>query len=268
MMRNPRVVGGGLAVGLLMLAALAAPWIAPQDPLAMGPALLAAPSPAHPLGTDSFGRDTLSRILYGARTSLLIAVLSVLGAGAVGTPLGVVSAAYGGAVDWTVMRLTDLILAFPPLILAIAAVAFLGTGLVNLALVIAVLYLPAFARLAYASALAVVRQEYLEAARAGGASMLHQIRRHILPNIASPIIVQCSLTLGFAILVETGLAFLGLGVPPPAPTWGRMVSESRTYMQRMPLLLIWPSLAIAVAIAGFNTLGDGLRDTLDPRIHR
>ncbi len=261
-----RIIGGGAAIVLLMLAALAAPWIAPQDPLAMGPALLAGPSPAHPLGTDSFGRDTLARILYGARISLLIATLSVLAASTVGTLLGVLSATYRGAVDWTIMRFTDLVLAFPPLILAIAAVTFLGPGLEKLALVIAILYLPTFARLSYGSALAVAHQEYLDAARALGGSLWHQIRQHILPNITSPIVVQCSLSLGFAILVETGLAFLGLGVPPPAPTWGRMVSESRNDMQRVPLLLVWPSLAIALAIAGFNTLGDGLRDAFDPRI--
>jgi peptide/nickel transport system permease protein len=220
------------------------------------------------LGTDSFGRDTLSRILYGARSSLLIAALAVLAAGTAGTLGGVLSATYRGAVDWAIMRFTDLVLAFPPLILAIAAVTFLGPGLVKLALVIAVLYLPSFARLAYSSALAVTHQEYLEAARAQGGSIWHQIRRHILPNIASPIIVQCSLSLGFAILVESGLSFLGLGVPPPAATWGRMVSESRKDMEQVPLLLVWPSLAIALAIGSFNMLGDGLRDAFDPRLRR
>ena len=261
-----RVAVAGLVVLVLALAALGAPVLAPHDPLEMGPALLAAPSPAHVLGTDSFGRDTLSRLLFGARTSLLIAGLSVMAAAGIGAPLGILSATYRGNVDWIVMRAIDLILAFPPLILAIAAVTFLGTGLVKLAVIIGVLYLPTFARLAYASALAVVQQEYLDAARALGGSTWRLMRRHVLPNIASPLIVQCSLSLGFAILVESGLSFLGLGVPPPAATWGRMVSESRNYMQRMPLLLIWPSLAIALAIGAFNMLGDGLRDILDPRL--
>jgi peptide/nickel transport system permease protein len=261
-----RVAVAGLVVLMLTLAALGAPVLAPHDPLEMGPALLAAPSSAHLLGTDSFGRDTLSRLLFGARASLLIAGLSVLAAAGIGAPLGILSATYRGKVDWIVMRAIDLILAFPPLILAIAAVTFLGTGLVKLAMIIGVLYLPTFARLAYGSALAVVQQEYLDAARALGGSTWRLMRRHVLPNIASPLIVQCSLSLGFAILVESGLSFLGLGVPPPAATWGRMVSESRNYMQRMPLLLIWPSLAIALAIGAFNMLGDGLRDILDPRV--
>jgi len=261
-----RVAVAGLVVLGLALAALGAPVLAPHDPLEMSPALLAAPSPAHVLGTDSFGRDTLSRLLFGARTSLLIAALSVVAAAGIGAPLGILSATYRGAVDWVVMRAIDLILAFPPLILAIAAVTFLGTGPVKLAVIIGVLYLPTFARLAYASSLAVVQQDYLDAARALGGSTWRLMRRHVLPNIASPLIVQCSLSLGFVILVESGLSFLGLGVPPPAATWGRMVSESRNYMQRMPLLLIWPSLAIALAIGAFNMLGDGLRDVLDPRL--
>jgi peptide/nickel transport system permease protein len=175
------------------------------------------------------------------------------------------SATYRGTVEWAAMRLADLILAFPPILLAIAAVTFLGQGLTKLACIIAILYLPSFARLSYGTALSVTRREYLDAARALGASAGHQIRRHILPNIAGPLIVQCSLSAGFAILAESGLSFLGLGVLPPAPTWGRMVSESRSYMQLAPLLLVWPSLAIGLAVGAFNMLGDGLRDALDPR---
>jgi len=163
-----------------------------------------------------------------------------------------------GEIDW------------PPapwrILLAIAAVTFLGQGPGKLSLIIAILYLPTFARLAYGSALTVAQMEYVEAARAPGASVWHRMHRHILRNITGPIIVQCSLSLGFAILVESGLSFLGLGVLHPAATWGRMVSESRSYMQRVPMLLVWPSLAIAFAIGAFNTLGDGLRDALDPRL--
>ncbi len=268
MRADVRIGVAGTVIAILALAAAGAPVLAPHDPLEMGPRLFAAPSWTHPLGADSFGRDTLSRLLYGARISLFIAALAVITAGTAGTLGGVLSATYRGAVDWTIMRFTDLVLAFPPLILAIAAVTFLGPGYVKLALVIAVLYVPTFARLAYASALAVTQQEYLEAARAQGGSVWHQIRRHVLPNIASPVIVQCSLSLGFAILVESGLSFLGLGVPPPAPTWGGMVSESRKYMEQVPLLLVWPSLAIALAIGSFNMLGDALRDAYDPRLRR
>ncbi|HLN13186.1 MAG TPA: ABC transporter permease [bacterium] len=262
---NVRLVVAGSLLLLLCGGAVLAPWLAPARPLEMGSALLAGPSPAHPLGTDSFGRDTLSRLLYGARVSLAISLSSVLIASAAGTLLGLASATYRGAVEWSAMRFVDLILAFPPILLAIAAVTFLGSGLAKLVIVIAILYIPSFARLSYGSALGVVQREYLEAARALGASVWHQMRLHILPNIAGPLIVQASLSAGFAIVVESGLSFLGLGVLPPAPTWGRMVSESRNYMQLAPLLLLWPSLAIAFAVGSFNMLGDGLRDALDPR---
>jgi peptide/nickel transport system permease protein len=262
---NLRLLIAGSLLLLLGVAAILAPWLAPAPPLAMGSALLAGPTPSHPLGTDSFGRDTLSRLLFGARVSLAVALASALIASACGTLLGLSSATYRGAVEWAAMRFVDLILAFPPILLAIAAVTFLGSGLAKLVLIIAILYIPSFARLSYGSALGVVQREYVEAGRALGASPWHQMRLHILPNIAGPLIVQCSLSAGFAIVVESGLSFLGLGVLPPAPTWGRMVSESRNYMQLAPLLLLWPSLAIAFAVGAFNMLGDGLRDALDPR---
>ncbi|HLJ59984.1 MAG TPA: ABC transporter permease [bacterium] len=265
---NLRIALAGTTLALLVVAAAAAPWLAPADPLEMGSALLAGPSAAHPLGTDSFGRDTLSRLLFGARVSLLVAATSVLIASSVGTLLGIASATYRGAVEWAAMRAMDLILAFPPILLAIAAVTFLGQSLAKLAVIVAILYIPTFARLSYGGALGVAQREYVEAARALGGSVWHQMGRHILPNVAGPLIVQCSLSAGFAILVESGLSFLGLGVLPPAPTWGRMVSESRDYMQQEPMLLVWPSLAIAVAIGAFNMLGDGLRDALDPRAAR
>jgi ABC-type dipeptide/oligopeptide/nickel transport system permease subunit len=263
---NPRLVVGGAVIALLVLVAVLAPVLSPADPLEMGPSLLAPPSREHLLGTDSFGRDVLTRLLYGSRISLLVAGLSVAVSASVGTVLGLVSATARGAVDWLIMRAMDVILAFPPILLAIAVVTFLGAGLGKLAMVIAVLYVPTFARLAYGSALGVAHKEFVEAARALGASAWHQMSRHVLPNIAGPIIVQGSLSLGFAILVESGLSFLGLGILPPTATWGRMVSESRNYLQRMPLLLIWPSLAIALAIGAFNLMGDGLRDRLDPKL--
>ncbi len=263
---NPRLAIGGTVIAAMTVLAALAPMLAPADPLEMSPELLAPSSRQHLLGTDSFGRDVLARLLYGSRISLLVAALSVAVAGTLGTLLGLTSATYRGAVDWIIMRVMDVVLAFPPILLAIAAVTFLGPGLGKLGLVIAVLYVPTFARLAYGSALGVAHKEFVEAARALGASTWHQMSRHVFPNIAGPIIVQGSLSLGFAILVESGLSFLGLGVLPPTATWGRMVSESRNYLQRTPLLLIWPSLAIALAIGGFNLLGDGLRDHLDPRL--
>jgi peptide/nickel transport system permease protein len=263
---NIRLVVGGTTITVLILAAVLAPQLAPGDPLEMTPQLLAGPAHVHPLGTDSFGRDVLSRLLFGARVSLVVAGLSVLIASTAGTVLGLTSATFRGATDWVIMRSMDIILAFPPILLAIAAVTFFGSGIVKLALVISVLYTPTFARLAYGSALSVTKTEYVEAARALGGSGWHQMFRHILPNVAGPIIVQCSLSLGFAILVESGLSFLGLGVLPPTATWGRMVSESRNYLEREPLLLIWPSLAIALAIGSFNLIGDGLRDAVDPQL--
>jgi peptide/nickel transport system permease protein len=263
---SPRLLIGGTIITVIVAMAVLAPALSAHDPLEMTPELLARPSRAHPLGTDSFGRDVLARLLFGARVSLFIAGLSVLIASTAGTFLGLLSATSRGAVDWVVMRSMDVILAFPPILLAIAVVAFLGSGLIKLAVVISVLYVPTFARLTYGSALGVTKTEFVEAARALGASGWHQMIRHILPNIAGPIIVQASLTLGFAILVESGLSFLGLGVLPPTATWGRMVSESRNYLERDPLLLIWPSAAIALAIGAFNLLGDGLRDALDPRL--
>ncbi len=267
-MRRPniRLAVGGVTITALIAVAALAPLLAPGDPLEMSPELLAGPSRAHPLGTDSFGRDVLARLLYGARVSLLVSGLSVLIASTAGTLLGLMSALFRGTVDWAIMRSMDVILAFPPILLAIAAVTFLGSGLVKLALVISVLYTPTFARLAYGTALGVTKTEYVEAARALGGSGWHQMFRHILPNIAGPIVVQCSLSLGFAILVESGLSFLGLGILPPIATWGRMVSESRNYLEREPLLLIWPSVAIALAIGSFNLMGDGLRDAIDPRL--
>ncbi|MGH7321252.1 MAG: ABC transporter permease, partial [Candidatus Rokuibacteriota bacterium] len=226
----------------------------------------AAPSAAHWLGTDEFGRDVLSRLVFGARITLVVGLSSVVLAAVAGTVLGTLAAYAGHAVDAVVMRAMDGLLCIPPILLGIFVVTFLGPSLVNLTLVIGILYIPRFTRVVHASTLAVRELEYVESARALGASALRVVARAILPNILAPILVQASLAAGHAILLESGLSFLGLGPPPPTPSWGRMVEQSGRFMQLGVLPLLWPSLAISGTVFAFNLLGDGLRDLLDPRL--
>lgn len=265
---NPRLAIGGAAVALIALAALAAPILAPFDPAAIRPADAFHPagSGANLLGTDEFGRDILSRVLYGARFSLVVTGAATLLSGALGSILGILAAYRGGWLDALIMRAMDLVLAFPAVILAIAVIAFLGNNPVNLILTVALLYVPGVARTAYGSARTVTHLEYVEAARSVGASDVRIMRLAILPNIAAPLIVRISLNAGLIILVESGLSFLGLGPPPPAATLGGMVADARPYLQIQPGYAVWPSLAVAVTILAMNTLGDGLRDHLDPRL--
>jgi peptide/nickel transport system permease protein len=252
---------------LLVLTAAFAPWLVPYDPAKMHSRFaLEPPSKRFWLGTDDYGRDTLSRLVYGARISIQVAVYSVGLALLIGVSLGVVAAYLEGIADTLIMRMMDILLAFPPIILAIAIVAFLGTGVLKLILAIGLLYIPHFARITYSSALAVKQYEYVEAARALGTSDFRIICRAIIPNMMAPIIVQTSLNLGSAILLESGLSFLGMGPPPPTATWGVMVAKARDLMDIEPTLVIWPSIAIALSVLAFNTLGDGLRDALDPRL--
>ncbi|RMF92317.1 MAG: ABC transporter permease [Nitrospinota bacterium] len=265
-LKNRRVLASGWFVVLLFFTALLAPFLAPYDPAKMHMRYsLEPPSKRFWLGTDDYGRDTLSRLIFGARISMQVAVYSVALALVAGVLLGVVAAYWGGMVDTVVMRMMDILISFPPIVLAIAIVAFLGTGVSKLVLAIGLLYVPRFARIAYSSALSVKQHEYVEAARAVGSSNMRIIVRAILPNMMAPVIVQTSLSLGSAILLESGLSFLGLGPPPPTATWGVMVAKARDLMDIEPTLVLWPSLAIALSVLAFNTLGDGLRDTLDPR---
>lgn len=267
---DPRVWVGGCLLALIGLFALLAPIIAPFDPLAIRPAqaLGSAGSGPNLLGTDEFGRDILSRILYGARSSLVVMLAATALSGALGTALGVVAAFRGGVVDGVIMRAMDLILAFPAVVLAIAVIAFLGNNVANLIVTIAGLVTPSVARTAYASALTVRNLEFMEAARAIGASDLRQMRLGILPNIAAPLIVRVTLNAGLIVLVESGLGFLGLGAPPPAPTLGGMVADARPYLELQPGYALWPSVALALTILAINVFGDGLRDRLDPRLRR
>jgi peptide/nickel transport system permease protein len=244
-----------------------APLIAPYDPLLPNPdRSLAPPSAAHPLGNDEFGRDVLSRLIFGARISIEVSIASIALALGVGTLAGLLAGYSGGLIDWIVMRAADVVLSVPPVLLAIGVVAILGPSLPNLILTIAVLYAPRFARVAYSSTKAVRELDYVVAALALGAGSAYVLRKAVLPAIIAPLIVQGSLALGAAMLLESGLSFIGLGAQPPTPSWGSMVSSARSIMERVPLLVLYPSIALATAILCFNILGDGVRDALDPRM--
>ena len=227
---------------------------------------LQGPSSTYVLGTDLFGRDLASRLMEGAKNSLYVALLSVALAGFVGASLGLLSGFAGGWLDNLIMRLMDVLFAFPALLLALLVITVLGPGLNNTVLAIAIVYMPIFARVARGPVLAVKEMEFVQAGRSLGARSTRLMLRHILPNTLAPLIVQVSLALSWSLLTEAALSFLGLGVQPPAASWGVMLSESRGIAERAPWLMIFPGLAIALGVLGFNLLGDGLRDALDPRL--
>lgn len=266
---DPRIVVCSAVLLLFVIVGVAAPWISPYDPQYMDSSLsLAGPSSQHWLGTDQFGRDVLSLLMHGARLSLQISVYSVAFAFVVGVTIGLVSSYFGSWVGAVLMRLIDVLLAFPALVLAIAVAAYLGASMLNIALVIGIVYMPVIARLTYVVSLSVKSADFVEAARAIGCSHARIVLQAILPNSLAPLIVQVALSLGFAILTESGLSFLGVGVPPPAPSWGSLIAASRLTLNTDPLLVVWPSIVILVAILSFNILGDAIRDLLDPRIGR
>jgi peptide/nickel transport system permease protein len=257
---------GALIVVILVASALGAPWIAPYSPTHIFPGReMEPPSARFLLGTDEVGRDILSRVLYGARVSLGVAIPAVGLATVAGIALGVASGYIGGALDLLAMRVLDILFAFPPVLLAIALVAALGPSTLNLVLTIALLTVPQFAVIARSATLAVRPQEFVQAGLALGASHGRMIRVHVLPNVAPPLVVQVALSLSIVILVEAALSFLGLGTQPPAPSWGGMLSRGRQYMVIAPWLVLAPGLAIMLAVMGFNLLGDGQRDLMDPR---
>lgn len=257
---------GGALVCLFVLTGLFAPWLAPKDPNKVSVRnALVPPSIEFPLGTDNNGRDILSRIIYGARISLYISATSVGIAALVGVSLGLLAAWY----RWLrtpIMRLMDVLLAFPGIVVALAIIAILGSGLENVILAIAIYQIPQFARLAHGLALSVQEQTYIEAAIAGGETDQAILSRYVLPNILAPLVVQFSLLLPGAIMTAAGLSFIGLGVPPPTAEWGSMLQLSLTWGQLAPHITIFPGLALMVVVFGFNVLGDGLRDALDPRL--
>ena len=260
----------GLAVFLaIVFMALFAPVLAPYDPLAqgVGPANQ-GPTWAHWAGTDSFGRDMLSRIIYGARIALAVGIVSVVIALVIGVALGLAAGYYGGWADVVIMRVMDGLFAFPIIILAIAMMAVMGFGVKNVIIAVAVGFIAPFARVTRADVLAVKEEPYIEAARLGGVSSLAIIGRHVLPNVTAPIIVQAALRVSGAIITEAGLSFLGLGPPPPTPVWGSMIAEGRNFIVMAPHISTIPGVALMVTIVGLNLLGDGLRDTLDPRLRR
>jgi len=254
-------------VVVVAIVALTAPLISRYDPDEINPAIRAAlPSRAHPLGTDEYGRDITSRLAYGARISMSVSVASVVIALTAGTLVGMSSGYFGGSLELVLMRLVDGLLAFPPILLALFVITFLGPSLINVILVIGLLYTPRFARIAHGATLAVRETEYVMAAHATGATHTRTLRRAVLPNIAAPLFVQTSLGLGQAMLLEAGLSFLGLGAPPPAASWGRMIEQSSRFMSLSPWPVLWPSVVVSTTVLALNLLGDAMRDALDPRL--
>lgn len=266
LLADPRSAAGVVIVGLAVAMALAAPLIATHDPNAPDfIATLAPPSFEHLFGTDDLGRDTFSRIVYGARASILVGTLSVVAAFMLGTMTGLVAGFFGGWIDGLAMRVMDVIFAFPSILLALAITAVLGPSLTNAVLAIAVVNLPVFARIARAQTLVVARLDYVEASRSIGAGTPRILFLTILPNILTPVIVQGSLLFASAIITESYLSFLGLGVQPPTPTWGNMLRNAIGFLDISPWLASFPGMAIFLIVLGFNLLGGGLRDKLDPR---
>ncbi len=269
-MKRPLAVAGLVIVVLVVIVAIFAPQLAPYDPTKPDfMSILSAPSEKYPLGTDEVGRDLLSRLIYGARASLQAGLIAVLIAVGIGVPIGLLSGYVRGWVDQVIiMRLADAMIAFPTIVLALALAAALGGGLTTAMLAIGIGSAPAFIRLARAQALSLREQEFVEAARALGNSSVKVMVRHVFPNMVGPLLVQTSIAIAAAILAETALSFLGLGVQPPTPSWGSTLRIGTGYMQSAPWLSLYPGLSIFVTVLGINLLGDGLRDVLDPRDKR
>ena len=265
--RNKLVLVGGALVALVILAAVFAPVLAPYSPYEpQNVDQLVGPRRAYLLGTDEFGRDVLSRVLFGARISIQVAAISVSIGLFVGAVLGLAASFYGGAWDLVIMRFADILFAFPAILLAIAILALLGPSLANVMVAIGIIFIPIFTRVVRAAGLVITREQYVEASRASGASDLRIMLRHVLPNAVRPILVQTTLAISYAILSEAALSFLGLGAQPPEPSWGTMLNTGRGFMSFAPWTGIVPGVAIFLAVLGFNVLGDGLRDILDPRL--
>ena len=264
--RRPPATVGALVVLVFAALAVTAPWIAPGDPLQGNwSQVRKAPSAAHPLGTDDLGRDVLARVIWGSRISMQAGVFAVLLAMAVGVPLGLIAGFYRGALDQLLMRLTDAWLAFPFLILAIGLVTILGPSLTNVTVAIGVAATPTFIRLTRGLVLSTREEDFVQGARALGAGDLRLMGRHVLPNVASALLVQATVQIPGAILGEAILSFLGLGVQPPQPSWGTMLNGAQQFLESAPWMAWWPGLAIFALTLSFNLAGDGLRDLLDPR---
>jgi ABC-type dipeptide/oligopeptide/nickel transport system permease subunit len=266
-LRNARLVIGGTVVALFLLLTLLAPWIAPRDPFERDLGnTLRPPSRTFLLGTDELGRDLLSRLLYGARVTLGISVVALAVSALVGLAVGTTAGYVRGTWDHVAMRLIDIQLSFPGIILAIAVIAVMGRGLLGLAVALSIFPIPAFGRLARAATMVENEKEYVLAARAVGVPHQWILVRHILPNITGPMLVQASLSIASIILVGSSLGFLGLGAQPPQPEWGLILSRGRSYVYSAPHMMTYPGVAVAMVVLGFTLLGDGLRDHLDPRL--
>ncbi len=266
MKRNKSALAGLIIVVFFAVLAIAAPILPIADPVATSwSAIRKAPSAAHWLGTDDLGRDILSRMIYGARASLMAGVVSVMIAVVIGVPFGLISGYFGGWVDMVISRITEALLAMPFLIMAIALAAFLGPSLTNAMIAIGLSAMPIFVRLTRGQVLAVKMEDYVEGARSIGLNHIYIMTRYILPNVFAPIIVQATLTVATAIIAEASLSFLGLGQQAPAPSWGSMLNTAKNFLSQAPWMTMWPGIAIFLVVIGFNLLGDGLRDALDPR---
>lgn len=264
---SPTLIIGLILVGLVVLAALVSFVWTPFDPLQANPAdRLQGPGATHWLGTDRYGRDLFSAMLYGARITLFVGIVSVGIALVIGTPIGILAGIRGGWIEEIIMRSSDIVLAFPALLLAIMFSAVFGASTLTAMIAIGIASVPGFARVARSGTLQVMSTEYILAARAASQSRLRIAIRHVVPNIIGIVVVQCSVSFALAVLAEAALSFLGLGTPPPTPSWGRMLQESQQFLGTHPLLAVWPGLAIALAVMGFNLLGDGLRDRFDPKL--
>ncbi|MBY3122291.1 MULTISPECIES: ABC transporter permease [Rhizobium] len=265
--RRPLVTSSLLVVTVVLGIALAGPLLAPHDPLAINQnAVNQGSSTQYLLGTDEFGRDILSRLLVGIRPTMMVAVISTIIATIGGTACGIVGAYSRPVLAFFVMRGVDIMLSFPAILLALLAVGFWRSGVVSLSVVIGIIFIPQFARVAQSATLQVIRQEFVEAEHAMGARYLRVVLRAILPNILSPLVVQATLTIAAAILLESGLSFLGLGIVPPEPSWGQMIGTARGYLSQNPMYVVWPSVCLALTVLAINVLGDALRDHLDPRL--
>jgi len=261
------MLGFVIVLGLVLTAAVAPLVIAEEDANEMNIGdRFEGPSLEHPFGTDQFGRDIFTRILLGARISITIAVFSVAIAGGIGVPLGAIAGYTSGRLDDTIMRMMDVLLGFPPLIAALAIAAILGPSLKNVIIAIGVVYIPYFARVTRSEVVSVSEEEFVEASRALGESDSYILFFEVLPNSAAPVIVQASISMGYALLSAAAISFLGLGPQPPQPDWGLMINQSKGFLSQAPWMAIFPGLAIAITVLGFNFLGDGIRDVLDPKL--
>jgi peptide/nickel transport system permease protein len=264
--RSPVVAIGAVLIVVVVFLALAAQFIAPYSPVAQIAQPLLRPGPGFLAGTDELGRDELSRLIFGAQVSLYVGILAVSIALAGGATSGILAGFYGGWIDNALMRVMDVLFSLPAIVLAIAITSILRPSLTNAMIAIGIVYAPTFARIARGPTLAVVNLAYIEAARAVGVPNWKIMLRHVLPNVSAPLIVQTTVSLSTAILTEAALSFLGLGTQPPTASWGLMLSAARQYMLIDPWIAVFPGVAIALTVLGFNLLGDGLRDLLDPRI--